>query len=103
MCGTAGIVARSADPSAGGDVLAATRALAHRGPDGMGFWRLAGDRVGLCSEAELREPADIVLGHRRLSIVDLEGGVEPMPNEDGSVWVVFNGEIYNHPELRGEL
>lgn len=103
MCGIAGIVSRVPDESAGANVLAATRALAHRGPDGMGFWRLAGNRVGLCTADELREPADIVLGHRRLSIVDPQGGAQPMSNEDGTVWVVFNGEIYNHPELRREL
>lgn len=47
--------------------------------------------------------ADLVLGHRRLSIVDLAGGSQPMGNEDGTVWVSFNGEIYNHLELREQL
>jgi asparagine synthase (glutamine-hydrolysing) len=103
MCGIAGSVSREPDGATGASVLSATRALAHRGPDGEGFWRLAGDRFGLCSPDDLAEPAEIVLGHRRLSIVDLEGGAEPMENEDGSVWVVFNGEIYNHAELRREL
>jgi asparagine synthase (glutamine-hydrolysing) len=87
----------------GASIRTLTQALAHRGPDGMGFWRLAGDRVGLCSPEELSEPAEILLGHRRLSIVDLEGGAEPMGSGDGSVWVVFNGEIYNHADLRQEL
>jgi asparagine synthase (glutamine-hydrolysing) len=45
----------------------------------------------------------VVLGHRRLSIVDLAGGTQPMSNEDGTIWVSFNGEIYNQAELRGEL
>jgi asparagine synthase (glutamine-hydrolysing) len=103
MCGLAGTVARDPDAAAGQKVLAATRALAHRGPDGEGFWRLAGQTAGLCHADELSHPADIVIGHRRLSIVDLDGGAEPMQNEDGSVWVVFNGEIYNHGELRHEL
>jgi asparagine synthase (glutamine-hydrolysing) len=103
MCGIAGLVLRVPDPSAGEDLRSLTQALAHRGPDGTGFWRLAGDRAGLCTSEDLSEPADILLGHRRLSIVDLEGGAEPMANEDGSVWVVFNGEIYNHGELRHEL
>jgi asparagine synthase (glutamine-hydrolysing) len=103
MCGIAGIVSREPDSSAGLAVLNMTNELAHRGPDGMGFWRLAGHRAALCEREELSEPADIVLGHRRLSIVDLEGGAQPMANEDGTVWVVFNGEIYNHAELRGEL
>lgn len=65
--------------------MAAT--IAHRGPDGEGIW--AGRGVGLA--------------HRRLSIIDLADGQQPMGNEDGSVQVVFNGEIYNFPELKSEL
>ena len=65
----------------------ATDLLAHRGPDGEGFF-LEG-KVGL--------------GHRRLAIVDLIGGAQPLSNEDGSIWVAFNGEIYNHLDLRSEL
>jgi asparagine synthase (glutamine-hydrolysing) len=64
-------------------------ALAHRGPDGDGYFQ---------------DPnLPVFLGHRRLSIIDLEGGHQPMWNEDESVGVVFNGEIYNHAELRAEL
>src|SRR5205807_583026 len=58
--------------------------LRHRGPDGEGLWT----------------EAHVGLGFRRLAIIDVEGGAQPMPNEDGSVWVVFNGEIYNHAKLR---
>ncbi len=79
-----------------------TAALRHRGPDGEGFWadteptgRLPGDR--------LPSEASVVLGHRRLSIVDLVTGDQPMSNEDGTVWIVFNGEIYNQLELRRVL
>jgi asparagine synthase (glutamine-hydrolysing) len=61
--------------------------ISHRGPDGAGEYRQG--RVGL--------------GHRRLSIIDLSTGDQPMCNEDGTVWVVYNGEIYNFPELRTEL
>jgi len=61
--------------------------LAHRGPDDSGEYFGAG----------------IALGFRRLSIIDLEGGHQPMFNEDGTVCVVFNGEIYNHGELRASL
>src|SRR5256884_4424337 len=61
--------------------------LRHRGPDGAGLW--IGGPVGL--------------GHRRLAIVDVAGGHQPMANEDQTVWIVFNGEIYNHAELRPEL
>jgi asparagine synthase (glutamine-hydrolysing) len=103
MCGIAGMVSSGSPPAAGESMHELTQALAHRGPDGVGYWRMADGRAGLCEAHELSEPADIVLGHRRLSIVDLDGGAEPMANEDESVWVVFNGEIYNHLELRREL
>jgi asparagine synthase (glutamine-hydrolysing) len=62
-------------------------AIAHRGPDGDGFW--------------IRE--NVGFAHKRLSIIDLETGQQPMSNEDGTVWIVFNGEIYNYLELRREL
>lgn len=64
--------------------------MSHRGPDGAGTWVSDDRRIGL--------------GHRRLSIIDLsEAASQPMCNEDGSLWVVFNGEIYNHSEVRREL
>ena len=64
--------------------------MAHRGPDGAGLFISADRRVGL--------------GHRRLSIIDLSANAaQPMSNEDGTLWVVFNGEIYNHAEIRAEL
>lgn len=64
--------------------------MAHRGPDGAGTWVSRDGRVGL--------------GHRRLAIIDLSSAAtQPMCNEDGTVWVVFNGEIYNHAEIRAEL
>ena len=62
-------------------------AMQHRGPDGSGVHRSAG--VGL--------------GHVRLSIIDLQYGAQPISNEDGSIWIVFNGEIYNFQELRRDL
>ena len=62
-------------------------AIAHRGPDGQGIFTRG--TVGL--------------GHRRLSIIDLEGGRQPMSNEDDSIWITFNGEIYNYPEIRRGL
>lgn len=64
-----------------------TSTLFRRGPDGFGHW--ANGPAGL--------------GHRRLSIIDLAGGTQPMPNEDGTIWVTFNGEIYNEPALRKNL
>lgn len=64
-----------------------TNTMVHRGPDDEGYYI----------------NGSIGLGFRRLSIIDLEGGRQPMSNEDRSIWVVFNGEIYNFPELRAEL
>jgi asparagine synthase (glutamine-hydrolysing) len=64
-----------------------TASLRHRGPDDVGF----------------KETGEVSLGMRRLAIVDLDSGRQPVSNEDGTVWVVFNGEIYNHVELRAEL
>ncbi len=64
-----------------------TRRIEHRGPDGEGF--------------HLEGP--VALGNRRLSIIDLAGGSQPLCNEDGSVWIAYNGELYNDPELRREL
>src|SRR5712671_318997 len=64
--------------------------MAHRGPDGASSWVDAECRVGL--------------GHRRLSIIDLSDcAAQPMSNEDGTLWITYNGEIYNHRELRAEL
>jgi len=85
MCGIAGFV------GVGGreDLAAMNAAQAHRGPDADGQW----------ADPDL----PVFLGHRRLSIIDLEGGAQPMWTADGSLGVVFNGEIYNFPELREEL
>ncbi len=88
MCGIAGIVQLNSGPALEPEILnAMVRALSHRGPDGTGFYSNA--RVGL--------------GHSRLSIIDLEGGDQPIHNEDRTVWVVFNGEIFNYVELRTDL
>ena len=87
MCGIAGIAdvtGRAVDRRL---LRAMTTVQAHRGPDGEGF---------VC-----RGP--VGLGHRRLAIIDLATGDQPMSNEDGSVWIVFNGEIYNFRELRRDL
>jgi len=85
MCGIAGFVG----PGCRDDLAAMTRSLAHRGPDAEGLY---GDTA-----------AAVFLGHRRLSIIDLEGGAQPMWTADGRFGVVFNGEIYNHVALREEL
>ena len=86
MCGIAGFLTAGQTPD--GQLLRAMcDRLAHRGPDAYG--------------AYLEGP--IALGHRRLSIIDLSTGDQPMANEDGSIQVIFNGEIYNYRELRSEL
>src|SRR4051812_17211510 len=88
MCGIAGKLnfdrTRAVDPAR---LTAMTSAIAHRGPDADGFHFAEG----------------IGLGHRRLSIIDLATGDQPLSNEDGTIWVVFNGEIYNFADLRAEL
>ena len=102
MCGIAGAMSRGVGPTAVATTRALTRALVHRGPDGSGFWT---DTHPSCSvpESDLPDAARTVLGHRRLSIVDIAGGGQPLSNEDRSVWVSYNGEIFNAPELRREL
>ncbi len=88
MCGIAGVLYADPGRPPDADVLKTMGdAIAHRGPDGEGYWAEPG--VGLV--------------HRRLSIIDLGGGAQPLGNEDGSVQVVFNGEIYNFEELRAGL
>ena len=92
MCGINGVLAFDSGAFAVTEpyVTRMREALAHRGPDGAGTWIAPDGRVGL--------------GHRRLSIVDLSDcAAQPMTNEDGTLAVVYNGEIYNHRELRAEL
>ena len=100
MCGICGIIlTQPGVVEAGGlhDLLARmTGALSHRGPDDGG--------VQLLSDAPPSPAQPVVgIGHRRLSIIDVAGGHQPLCNEDGTVWLVYNGEVYNFPDLRGEL
>ena len=87
MCGIAGFV--TLEPNSLPDAVLArmTGAIAHRGPDGERFYR---------------DP-HASLGHRRLSIIDVAAGHQPMTSESGQLWIVYNGEIFNHAELRPEL
>ena len=87
MCGIAGFVNRSGLKADRGIAERMTATLAHRGPDGDGIY---------CH-------GNAALGHRRLSIIDVAGGAQPMCNEDGSIWVTYNGELYNEPAIRAEL
>ena len=88
MCGIAGAVSREPlSPDAVSRVMRMNDRLVHRGPDGQGAF----------------QERSVVLAMRRLSIIDVQGGNQPFFNEDRSVVVVANGEIYNHVELRGQL
>jgi asparagine synthase (glutamine-hydrolysing) len=87
MCGIAGIFDLRGGPVEKTDVRSMCDAMVHRGPNEGGFHLAPG----------------LGLGMRRLSVIDVAGGSQPVRNEDGTVWVVFNGEIYNFRELRREL
>jgi asparagine synthase (glutamine-hydrolysing) len=86
MCGIAGIIDTSSTPESP-LIESMCRVMTHRGPDGEGYY--------------INGP--IALGHRRLSIIDLQSGSQPMSNEDGTIWITYNGEIYNFFELKKEL
>src|SRR5688572_11397803 len=88
MCGIAGIVAADQlHPDERGRASRMNDVMTHRGPDGEG----------------IHADVHAILVHRRLSIVDLAGGHQPLSNEDGSIWLTYNGEIYNHASMRPEL
>ena len=89
MCGIVGFAGSKADAASADVLTRMTDALQHRGPDGAGY--------------HIDAASGVHLGHRRLAILDIEGGIQPMFNEDGQIAIVFNGEIYNHAELRREL
>src|SRR4051794_21086167 len=87
MCGIAGLLHFGHLDDAPARTKRMADALAHRGPDDEGHF----------------SDSDCALGFRRLAIVDIVGGHQPMTNEAANVWLIFNGEIYNHRELRREL
>ncbi|MGP0068851.1 MAG: asparagine synthase (glutamine-hydrolyzing) [Isosphaeraceae bacterium] len=87
MCGIAGFIRREGQGADRSIVERMTATLSHRGPDGSGYY---------CK-------GPVALGHRRLSIIDVGGGAQPMSNEDDTIWVTYNGELYNELELRAEL
>src|SRR5689334_22477001 len=87
MCGIVGVVSSNGQTVEAERLGAMVQMLDHRGPDDRGCYV---------------EP-QAALGHTRLSVVDVAGGRQPLSNEDGSIWVTFNGEVFNHRELRAEL
>ncbi len=88
MCGIAGFASVGAEPALDHEFLCRVAAeMRHRGPDGEGIWE--GEGVGLT--------------HRRLSVIDLTGGAQPMAYPERKLRITFNGEIYNYRELRDEL
>jgi asparagine synthase (glutamine-hydrolysing) len=87
MCGICGVVLNDGGIIRTEEIRNMLSLLMNRGPDDEGIWIKEG----------------IGLGHRRLSIIDLETGHQPMCNEDGTIWIVYNGEVYNYPDLRKEL
>jgi asparagine synthase (glutamine-hydrolysing) len=100
MCGIAGAIWLNPDKALEPSSLQRMMdVLRHRGPDGQGTY--------FSSQRRVQEPSDaapgVALGHRRLAIIDLSTGQQPMTNEDQTVWITFNGEIYNFRELRSRL
>ncbi|HUT23354.1 MAG TPA: asparagine synthase (glutamine-hydrolyzing), partial [Sumerlaeia bacterium] len=89
MCGIAGLFTRAPASDLDARLAAMLETLAHRGPDDEGTWTSADGRR--------------LLGHKRLSIIDLAGGRQPMANENESVWITFNGCIYNYEDLARDL
>ncbi|MFL6415562.1 MAG: asparagine synthase (glutamine-hydrolyzing) [Bryobacteraceae bacterium] len=87
MCGISGFVKLKPVAGSSADLRHMMEAIQHRGPDGHG----------------IHEDGTAFLGHRRLSIIDVAGGHQPMFNEDGSLWITYNGEIFNHASIRPAL
>src|SRR3954453_12020298 len=87
MCGISGFVKLKPVSGSAADVRHMMEGIRHRGPDGHGIY----------------EDGTAFLGHRRLSIIDVAGGHQPMANETGSVHITYNGEIFNHAAIRPKL
>jgi asparagine synthase (glutamine-hydrolysing) len=117
VCGIAGVT--GGGPESLRAIRAMTAALRHRGPDDEGYLLAASSRRWACPfrgpdtvaaiadapfPPQVPEDADLALGHRRLSILDLSpAGHGPMASADGRLWITYNGEIFNYLELREEL
>ncbi len=117
MCGITGIFHRNGAPVDESTLIRMTRKLIHRGPDEEGYFVNSSEGISGVDQQipfhSLRESVGsfsgnqprghVGLGHRRLSIIDLATGQQPLCNEDGSIWIVFNGEIYNFQSIKTEL
>src|ERR1044072_608247 len=101
MCGIVGIASLSAQPVDSAVLRNMCDAIIHRGPDEEGYYVNLGPETG--SGSRFDTSASVGLGMRRLAIIDLNTGSQPIHNEDETVWVILNGEIYNYPELRADL
>src|SRR5262245_15476892 len=87
MCGISGVLRSNEGPASLDCLPEMIEQIRHRGPDACGQW----------------QEGPVSLAHARLSIIDPAGGHQPMSNADGSLWITFNGEIFNYIELRNEL
>lgn len=112
MCGIAGIISLNEVPINYEEIVSMTDKIRHRGPDGEGFLltnapEFTGALKSQRPDAAVfskEHPQQLAFGHRRLSILDLSlNACQPMPDFNGRYWIVYNGEIYNHRELRKEL
>lgn len=107
MCGIAGIYSVNGKPLSRQSVQAMGDAQAHRGPDDHRYWFWGPDHGWELHRHQIDPAQDstpiIGFAHRRLAIVDLSGGHQPMSNEDATRWICYNGEIYNHLDLRRQL
>ena len=102
MCGICGVVNIKSEAALKGTLEKMCQKMVHRGPDDEGIY-IRGQGSGGRDQEASRSPS-VGLGHRRLSIIDLStAGHQPMCNEDKTIWLVLNGEIYNFKNLRNEL
>lgn len=106
MCGICGIYNFNESIKDAAVIQDMANALSHRGPDGQGFFfNSKATHLGVPANelARIEGKGNVVFGHRRLSIIDLAGGHQPLGNEDNKVWVTYNGEIYNFKGIREQL
>ena len=108
MCGISGIAHFTEERVVADVLIDATRVLTHRGPDEEGYFINSKEFLEISNESRppvrcLDGKGNAGLGHRRLSIIDLASGQQPLCNEDGSIWITFNGEVYNYQILKKEL